>query len=294
MKACTVIICFFILLMSPATAAAQGMETLRIGAGQPSGVYFTSAEAIKRIIKGCTPACDIKLSIETSGDNVQTTEAVASGRYDLAMISSDRLCEASSGSGPWRSQPLTGLRAAFSLNAGLFLITREQAKSLTSGESWLKREQALAFSALATNGAGENSVPVVVNRAILIENKRTGRIMVRFLIMSPGQLKAAAARNACYQITRIPSMFNGIGGQKALSARTTITTRSDVPEEAIYQLTKAVFQNIDQLRVASPSFSELNPSDMSTGLAATVHPGAARYFREAGLGVERSAAEQGD
>ncbi len=294
MRVFALVSCLMLLLMPPALAGAQGADQLRIGAGQPSGVYFTSAEAINRLLGQCKPECNVSLAIQTSGDNVQTIEAVASGRYELALISSDRLCEASIGSGPWRGQPLTGLRAVLGLNAGLFLITAEQAQTLTSGESWLKREQAVAFSALASNGSSDKPVPVMVNRAILIENKRTGRIMVRFMIMGPSQLNAAASRDACYQQTVIPPMYNGIGGQKALAARTTLITRADVPEEAIYQLTRAVFQNVDKLRMATPAFSELNPAEMSTGLAAPLHPGAARYFREAGLGVEPSAAEQGD
>lgn len=291
MKSRAAIVLLLVSMLMPAPALAGGQAALRLAAGQPSGVYFTSAEAMKRILAGCKPACGVGLAIQTSGDNVRTIEALASGRYELAMISSDRLCEAASGSGPWRGQPLRGLRAAFSLNAGLFLISPGQAKQLSGGDSWLKREQAVAFSALSTNGHGEQSVPVVVNRAILVENKRTGRIMVRLMILSEAQLQAAAGRNACYSMSAIPAMYSPLGGQQALAARTTIVTRADVPEQVIYELTKAVFQNIDQLRVASPAFSELNPADMSTGLAAPVHPGAARYFREAGLGVEQSTAE---
>jgi TRAP-type uncharacterized transport system substrate-binding protein len=52
----------------------------------------------------------------------------------------------------------------------------------------------------------------------------------------------------------------------------------------VYTVVSAVFENIDQFRGLHPAFANLDPAEMaSDGLSAPLHPGAERYFREAGL-----------
>ena len=63
----------------------------------------------------------------------------------------------------------------------------------------------------------------------------------------------------------------------------TLVTREDVPEDRIYTLVKSVFDDIDMLRGLDPALVNLDPEAMARdGLAAPLHPGAARYFRERG------------
>ena len=64
----------------------------------------------------------------------------------------------------------------------------------------------------------------------------------------------------------------------------TFVTSSDVPEETIYQIVKAVFENFDQFKKLHPAFATLNKKAMiSEGLSAPLHDGAVRYYKEAGL-----------
>jgi TRAP transporter TAXI family solute receptor len=64
----------------------------------------------------------------------------------------------------------------------------------------------------------------------------------------------------------------------------TFVTSADVPEEVVYTVVSAVFENIDQFRSLHPAFANLDPAQMANdGLSAPLHPGAERYFREAGL-----------
>ena len=59
---------------------------------------------------------------------------------------------------------------------------------------------------------------------------------------------------------------------------------AEVPEDVVYTLVSAVFENIDQFRSLHPAFANLDPAEMAQdGLSAPLHPGAERYFREAGL-----------
>ncbi len=64
----------------------------------------------------------------------------------------------------------------------------------------------------------------------------------------------------------------------------TFVTSSDVPEEAVYEVTRAVFENLDDFRNLHPSFTNLDPEKMiKEALSAPLHLGAVRYYKEKGL-----------
>ena len=60
-------------------------------------------------------------------------------------------------------------------------------------------------------------------------------------------------------------------------------TSSDIPEETVYQVVKAVFDNFDRFKGLHPAFADLEPEEMiADGNSAPLHPGAERYYREQG------------
>jgi hypothetical protein len=77
-------------------------------------------------------------------------------------------------------------------------------------------------------------------------------------------------------------------GQKkdvtTFGVKATVVTSADVSEDLVYQVTKAVFENFDSFRNQHPAFGPLEKKNMiSDGLSAPLHPGAIKYYKEAGL-----------
>ncbi len=66
-------------------------------------------------------------------------------------------------------------------------------------------------------------------------------------------------------------------------SKATLVSRADVDDEVVYQLVKAVFENLEAMRGLHPAFAHLTPQSMLQGNSAPYHPGALRYYREAGL-----------
>lgn len=63
----------------------------------------------------------------------------------------------------------------------------------------------------------------------------------------------------------------------------TIVTSADVADGTVYELTRAVMENMDDFRRLHPAFAKLQPKGMiKDGLSAPHHPGAAKYYREKG------------
>ena len=77
-------------------------------------------------------------------------------------------------------------------------------------------------------------------------------------------------------------------GQKkdltTFGVKATVVTSNAIEEELVYLVVKAVFENFDDFKKQHPAFAPLKKEDMiADGLSAPLHPGAIRYYKEAGL-----------
>ncbi len=62
-----------------------------------------------------------------------------------------------------------------------------------------------------------------------------------------------------------------------------LVTHRDVPEQLVYSLTKALYANLAQLQEAHVAATNISARGALSDRPIALHPGAARYFREAGL-----------
>jgi len=62
---------------------------------------------------------------------------------------------------------------------------------------------------------------------------------------------------------------------------------ADVSEERVYEMTKAVFESLDDLAGVHPAFGRVSKETVLNGFGAPLHPGALKYYREIGVpGIE--------
>jgi len=63
----------------------------------------------------------------------------------------------------------------------------------------------------------------------------------------------------------------------------TLVTSADVDEQTVYEVVRAVMENIEDFRNLHPAFANLDPQKMiKDGLTAPLHPGAVKYYKEKG------------
>jgi TRAP transporter TAXI family solute receptor len=93
------------------------------------------------------------------------------------------------------------------------------------------------------------------------------------------------ADNPYYAPATIPGgMYRGSDKDTpTFGVKATLVTSSDVKDEVVYQLVKAVFGNFDAFRKLHPALGHLKKEDMLLGNSAPLHPGAIKYYQEAGL-----------
>ncbi|WP_300074121.1 TAXI family TRAP transporter solute-binding subunit [uncultured Ruegeria sp.] len=70
---------------------------------------------------------------------------------------------------------------------------------------------------------------------------------------------------------------------------------ADVSEERVYDMTKAIFESLDDLAGVHPAFGRVTKETVLNGFGAPLHPGALTYYREIGVpGIEEFVARVGE
>ena len=93
------------------------------------------------------------------------------------------------------------------------------------------------------------------------------------------------AENDYYAFTKIPAGTYATTDKDVTTfgVMATFVTSSEVPEDVVYEVTRAVFENLDDFRSLHPAFANLQPETMvRDALSAPIHPGAQRYYDEQG------------
>jgi TRAP transporter TAXI family solute receptor len=88
-----------------------------------------------------------------------------------------------------------------------------------------------------------------------------------------------------YSVATIPGgMYsNNPEATTTYGVRALLVASAKQPDEVVYNLVKAVFENLDEFKKLHPAFASLEPKEMLTaGVTAPLHPGAAKYYKEKG------------
>ncbi|MFT5502010.1 MAG: TRAP transporter TAXI family solute receptor [Woeseiaceae bacterium] len=72
---------------------------------------------------------------------------------------------------------------------------------------------------------------------------------------------------------------------QSISHPNVLVVRADIPDDDVYEITKAIFDNLASLNEIHKATREVTLEKALTGLGVPLHPGAARYFREQGIDI---------
>ena len=61
-----------------------------------------------------------------------------------------------------------------------------------------------------------------------------------------------------------------------------LVTRADLDDETVYRMTKALFENLDEMVAAHAAAKAIDIDSATKGLPIPLHPGAERYYKEMG------------
>ncbi|MDP6429415.1 MAG: TAXI family TRAP transporter solute-binding subunit [Rhodospirillales bacterium] len=108
---------------------------------------------------------------------------------------------------------------------------------------------------------------------------------IRFLGIEKNVLNRFLSKNKGYIRATIPtSAYDGMKAEvPTIGAVTTLVISKDVPNEIVYQMTKALWDNHAQFVKVKGVWKKVKLSTALSGAAIPVHPGAKRYYDEKGV-----------
>lgn len=303
-------------LVSGHQALAQD-SLVSIGTGGTTGLYYAVGQTLCRIVQekmATQPVRCYAVSTSGSADNIKRLQA---GTLFAGMAQSDTQAQAVKGVGVFLS-PQANLRSIASLygeplvvmvrpDAGLRTLKDLKGQRINIGPSGSGQHSlgVLLFDALgfskddmrqATRLGPDVHASALCSRQIdaflyAIAHPSTNILAAaqdcnaQLLSLDNEVIQAITGTNSALRSAEIPAGTypNNANAIRTLGPVATLVTSSAQSEEAIYRFTKVMFENLQTLRDVHPALKTLDPQAMTRdGLAAPLHPGAQRYYREQG------------
>jgi hypothetical protein len=301
-------------------ASAQEQTYIAIGTGGVTGVYYPTGGAICRLVNRDRAEHGIRCGVESTGGSIFNINAIRGGELEFGVAQSDWQYHAFNGTSRFEEQgAFEDLRAVFSVHPEPFTVVARADAGIESFEDlqgkrvnvgnpgsgqrgtmevlmdamgWTMDDFAVASELQAAEQSQalcDNNIDAMVytvgHPSGSIQEATTACDSVLVTVANDA-VDMLVAENPFYRTATIPGgMYRGNDADVGtFGVGATFVTSADVPEEVVYTVVSAVFENIDQFRSLHPAFANLDPAQMaSDGLSAPLHPGAERYFREAGL-----------
>ncbi|MGB7305986.1 MAG: TAXI family TRAP transporter solute-binding subunit [Burkholderiaceae bacterium] len=119
--------------------------------------------------------------------------------------------------------------------------------------------------------------------------KLTAQRKINLIPISDGVYTKHNAAYAPYFRVSIPGkLYDGVDNPTpSFGLANGMVIQKKIPDELVYNMTKAIFENLDKLKGVHPAFGKVNKDTVLNGFGAPLHPGALKYYREIGVtGIE--------
>jgi len=294
---------------------------VRIGTGGVTGVYYQVGSAIMKLVNAGQAEHGIKVSFQSTGGSVHNINAVLAGSMEIGVAQSDRQYQAYNGLRDWEKVGAQiGLRAICSVHpesvtivaaeeTGIKALADLKGRRVNIGnpgsghrgnaadvlgaagidvESAIKAEgmKAAESPKMLQDGRVDAFFYTVGHPNAAIMEATVGRRPVR--IVSITGMESLIEKHPYYATSVIPAALYPKATNEediqTVGVMTTLVTSADVSEEVVYEVTKTIFENVENLRGMHDAFAGLTPAGMvKNGISIPYHPGAKKYFLEKGL-----------
>jgi len=300
-------------LTSMAVAAQQ--QFINVLTGGQSGIYYPIGVALSQVYAKAIP--DVRATAQVTKASAENLNLLQAGRGELALSLADALSDAYKGNAEAGfNTPLTKLRAlsgtydnyiqiVANADSGIRTLADLKGKRVSVGAARsgteLNARAVLRAAGLTYDDLSKveylpfgESVELIKNRQLdaTLQSAGLGVASIRDLATSvkivviavPADVVAKIG-NAAYQPGVIPA--NTYSGQTEDVPTTVIAnflvTHTGVSDDLAYQMTKAMYENLDSLYAAHNAAKAIKRENAAKGAPVPLHPGAERYYREVGV-----------
>ena len=301
------------------TAAEEGARTNNgnyiFATGGTSGTYYPLGGAMATIINGAVEGTNI--TVQSTGASKENIMLVSKGEADYAIVQNDVLDYADKGIQLFEGEKITGVSTVAS-------IYPEIVQLVVGADSGIKTVADLKGKRVSIGDAGSgveaNALQVLEAYGMTVDDVNVSRLsfkesgnafkdnqldaffvtagvpntaIVELAVTRPVQLlnidgaeaEKLVADYPFYTTITIPKDVYGTPEDiNTIAVRAIIVSRADLNETEVYNFTKALYENLPTLGEAHAKGKEILLEQATDGVTVALHPGAAKYFSEVGVG----------
>ncbi len=307
----TAVIVFSLLISG--MVSAQETTFLSIATGGTSGTYYPVGGAIAKVLNENID--NMNASAQSTGASVTNTRLIYNQEVELAILQNDIASYAVNGQNQFADNQVNNMRGIAALypeviqiivrdDAGIESIADLEGKSVAVGAPGSGAEanasQILEFFGLTYDDIEEDYLSFgeaasrlkdrQIDAAFLTAGIPTAAVMdvaatqdISLLNFSDSDI---ASLNESYPyltgVTVPAGTYNGLDSEvQTVALKAILVADSDLSEDVVYNITKAIFENRDTLIAAHDRARDIKLESAMDGMTVELHPGAQRYYDEA-------------
>ena len=307
------VLCMTTLL--PAGRAISSEYELSMATAGPSGTFFPLGGAISGVINNHFDKANI--TVEATGGSVNNAHLMGGKEVELAIMQNDIAYYATNGMEIFKDRKYTNLRAICRIYPDTVHVIAKGNDSISSFEDFRGKKVSVGSPGSGSEVtlrqilgcAGltyEDFNPLFLSFSETAEHFKDGHIdaflinagVPASLILDLGTLNKLALipvdgkirENLLkdypfYTTVEIPANTykNQTEVFQTVAVQALLIAEEEVPEEAVYGITKAIFEHLEDIAAANNAAKGMSLDTALDGVGIPLHPGAEKYYRETGL-----------
>lgn len=315
MKKCIVLTLTAMLIVSVVlTGCAQQKTNLILATGGTSGTYYPFGGSMAQIFNSKIE--NMNVTAQATGASVENLKLIGQKEAELAIVQNDMTDYAYNGTEAFKDSKIENVRVIANLypeviqivssaNSGIKTLTDIKGKRFSVGAPGSGVEanarQLMDVMGMTYNDFSANYLSFAESADSLKDNHIDGFLFVsgipnaaiqdtattsslNFVSIPDDVIKSLIAKYPFFTEIVIPAgTYKGqTSDVKTVAMKATLVAGAEVPEQVIYNLTKALFENQPELASAHAKGAELSLENAVNGVSVPFHPGAEKYYKEVG------------
>ncbi len=286
-------------------------EEISMLTGGTGGTYYPLGGEIATIMSDNT---EKTVSAQASGASVENMQTLQDGEADLAFTQTDIASYAVEGKLMFEDAATDNVQAIGTLYPETIQIVVLKDSDIQSVEDLKGKKVSIGD---VGSGTSENAKQILeihgltlddievenlafdestelmqdgdIDAAFITSGAPTGAVEalsaqkpVRIVPVAADKAKELSEKYPYYAEDTIPAGTYGLEEDvETVAVLAMLVARADLSEDVVYNLTKAFFDNVDNVKHAKGEL--INPEKALDGVGTDLHPGAEKYFKEKGL-----------
>ncbi len=299
---------------SGSAAASGSVSKVRLATGGTSGTYYSYGGVIGQTLGEAT---GISFDVQSTGASKANIALVADGEVDMAIVQNDVMDYAYNGTDLFEGEKtdnFSTMAACYAEvcqvianpNAGISSVADLKGKRVSVGDAGsgveFNAKQILEAYGVTFDDIDKQNLSFADSASAMKDGKidaffctagapttavmelaTTNDIVV--LNIDGAEAEQLMADYPFYAQYTIPAgTYTGMEEDATtVAVKATLIVSNDLPEDAVYNLTKGLFESKETIASGHAKGSELDPAYAVESISVPFHPGAEKYFKEVGV-----------